>query len=387
MKKLVYIAPAIFLIAGSCTSQMYLGSSSDDLYYRPSQAKNAAVVNTGTVQEKKATYTDAFSGDTLIADNFVDDTLYRNDNGVEVVDANNDNVISTPNEDLYFYNDSYYPYYGSSFSFGSPFAFGFYYGYGYGYYSPWYSPYYSWYSPWNDWYSPYYGYYGWGGYYGYNPWGYYGDYYYGGHGHYHDGYGNGLPVARRGSYSSLTGGNYANGNTGLRTSYGRRSPGTTVASNRYSGSNLKMSSGNYTPSRNAAGTVTNPGYERRSTTTTNQNAYRPNYQSSSRSYTPSYSSPRMSSKPSYNNSRSSGSTSVSTSRSSNSGSGSRVQYSSPGRTSGGSITHSSSSSYSGGGGGGSRSSSGSSGVSSSSSSSRSSSGSSSGSSGSSGRRH
>ena len=351
MKKIVYIMPAILLIAGSCTSQMYLGSGSDDLYYRPSQARKAAVAQTGTVQEKRVATADIFSGDTLIADNYIADTLYNN-NDDNISDATNSNVIATPGENLYVYNNFSYPFYEPSYIFGGPLGFDFYYGFG-GWYSPYY---YSWYSPWDSpyywgssWYNPYYSwYYG----YGYYPY----DYYYGGGYYHHDHNWNNLPIARRSGASTLTGTSYASGNSGLRTNYARRSPSNSIASGRYSSNNIKRDNVNSVSRASYTGNTQNPGYERRTVQTNGQNNVRPDYQTQTRSYTPSYNTPRMSSKPAYNNSRtgSSSSSYSNNSRVSSGNSGSRVQYSSPGRASSASITHSSSPSYSGGSSGGSR---------------------------------
>lgn len=359
MKKIVYIMPAILLIAGSCTSQMYLGSSGDDLYYRPSQARKAAVAQTGVAQEKKAATADIFSGDTLIADNFTEDTLY-NDNANQYADASNSNVIPTTEGNVYVYNNYGYPYYDQAFLFDTPFTYDLYSPMGWWYTYSWYSPYYSWYSPWYSpyywgasWYSPYNSwYYGYG--YGYYPY----DYYYGGGYYNHDHHWNNLPVARRSGSSSLTGNSYAAGNSGLRSNYARRSPSNTMASSgRYSTTSVKRDNVNTVSRTTYSGTTQNPGYERRTAQGGTQNNVRPDYQTQTRSYTPSYNTPRMSSKPAYNNSRTGSSSSSSYSnntRVSSGNSGSRVQYSSPGRASSTSITHSSSPSYSGGSSGGSR---------------------------------
>lgn len=397
MKKFRYIIPVILVIASSCTSQLYTGTTDDDLYYRPSGEPVVAVQTTTPAGTTDQYYDNMLAGDTLIADDYVPSEAYLSGTGADASVVNNYYGASAA-ERIYLFNDGFYPYwdYYSPFSFSMSYGYGFgsgfgwgypYYGYGYGGYYPYYRYGYGGYYP-------YYGY-GYGGY--YDPyWGYgYGGYspYYGSnYPNYNNNDGSSRYMARRGGYSTVTRGSYTTEGDGriksgipAESSYSRRtgsaspsaSPaqgGSNTATRRPAAASEKST---YTRSSSVpnSGLTNGQGYTRRDPSGTNtqagtqsgtqtrtqagtqtrtpqspaqgqtQSLNRPQYQTTDRAYTPSYNSPRMSSKPSYNNSRTSepvqGTTNPNRGTTTRSSSGSSSSGYTPSRSSSSSVQYSS----------------------------------------------
>src|SRR5659263_595063 len=275
MKKLRYIIPVILVIASSCTSQLYTGTTDDDLYYRPSDQPVVAVQTTTPAGTTDQYYDNMLAGDTLIADDYVPSDAYLSGTGADAAVVNNYYGGSAA-ERIYLFNDGFYPYwdYYSPFSLGMSYGYGFgssfgwgypYYGYGYGRYNPYYGYGYGGYNP-------YYGY-GFGSY--YDPyWGYGGGYPYYGYGGYSPYYGNNYPpyyndgssrqMARRGSYSTSTRGSYTTEGDGriksgipTQSGYSRRTGSASPAAS-------SAQTGTSTPTRRPAGVTEKSSYNRSS---------------------------------------------------------------------------------------------------------------------------
>jgi hypothetical protein len=227
MKAIIYIALVTVLIFSSCSSNLYIGSEYDDLYYTPSVDKKVmsqSVVNdpiAGSQANSDLVYDNAYASDTLIAEQFNNASDYNDD---VILYDNNDQSAFEYSDGLSYsgrlrnfygnYFDPFWrdPWYYGGMGFGSSFGYGFNYGYpyfGYGYMGSMY------YDPYDYYYGGYYG--GlYGSYYGsyynsyYNP--YYGYY----SGRYNANYieNSSVPIIRRDRYSTLSNsssGNYSAG--------------------------------------------------------------------------------------------------------------------------------------------------------------------------------
>jgi hypothetical protein len=324
MKAIKYISVLTLLILGSCTSSLYTGVESDDLYYLPSDIPAAATVARTPSKKQIAEntlkseeyYDNIYAADTLVSDEYSDAVDYDN---VLANEGQGGNIYNYYDNYSYagrlnrFYGNYFYPYWSDPFYYDSYYYNPYYYNYGLGsYYGNYYGGYYG-YSPYSSWYySPY-----------FNNWGY---------SSYIRDVNNSVTYGRRerqSTYStkwnstisptsvSSRRDNYISSGTS-RTDPNRRSAtGVNVSTDarRTVTTAVNKSALNGTDVKSIQSSVreSNPSVSSRAATRSSSTVARPEYNSVNRSYTPSYSNPRMSTRPSYNNSRTG--SSISTGRS------------------------------------------------------------------------
>jgi hypothetical protein len=187
MKNLSHISVVALFVLSSCSSGLYTGADTDDLYYLPSDQPVVRVKTSNNEQMAEGNLTNSdYYNNIYAADTLVSDEFYSALNPGEQIVINNNygggygyyDNLSYSGRLMNFHGNYFSPYWSDPYySYGYP-SYGFGIGIGFGFGYPYYDPFYSYGGYYGGFYGGYYMGYGryYGGYYPYYP-PYYGGYY------------------------------------------------------------------------------------------------------------------------------------------------------------------------------------------------------------------